>query len=69
MEQVQFAIIQVLDGITQIFWQDVPLRFGFGCRICSGLLWRRSVSDRIHREEVGQNLLTAFASHDMNMAL
>jgi hypothetical protein len=36
MEQVQFFIVQVVDGVTQIFWQDVPLRCGLGGRICGG---------------------------------
>jgi len=32
VEQVQFCIAQVFDGLTQVFWQDVPLRSGFTCR-------------------------------------
>ena len=36
VEQVQFHITQVLDGFTQVFWQDMPLRSGFGCRLCGG---------------------------------
>jgi hypothetical protein len=40
MEQVQFFIVQVVDCVMQIFWQDVPLRFGLGGRIFGGW-WRR----------------------------
>ena len=33
VEQVQFFITQVFDGLTQVLWQDVPLRSGLGfCR-------------------------------------
>jgi hypothetical protein len=36
MEQVQFFIVQVFDGVAQIFGQDMPLRFGLGGRIFGG---------------------------------
>ena len=70
VEQVQFLIVQVVDGVSQVFGQDMPLRFGFGFRICGGWCWRgRSISHCTGREEVWRSLLTTVASHDMIMAI
>ena len=54
----------MFDSLTEVFWQDMPLRSGFGCRL--DRRQRRRRTDRSIREEVG---LFTFASHDMNMAL
>ncbi len=31
VEQIQFFITQVFDGLTQVSWRDVLLRSGLGC--------------------------------------
>ena len=31
MHQVQLAVTQMFDGVTQVLWEDMPLRCGFGC--------------------------------------
>ncbi len=71
VKQVQFTVIQVLDGLTQVFRQDMPLRCGFGCRLCSRCSQpqRRSISGLRRREEVGRGALIRFAAHDVIMAL
>ena len=67
MEQVQFAVAQVLDSCTQVLRQHMSLRGRIGCWLCGRyrLYWRwRTVSDRLGREEVGRRLLTTIASHE-----
>ena len=32
MHQVQLAVTQMFDGVTQVLGEDIPLRRGFGCR-------------------------------------
>jgi len=67
VEQIQFFIIQVFDGITQVFGQDMPLRSGQGCRRCGRWWRRRSISGRSSGEEVRRSLLATFAFHGMIM--
>lgn len=71
VEQIQFFITQVFDGLSQVLGQDMPLRRGFGRRFRGRFSpWRRrSISDCNSREEVWRNLLTTVASHGMIMAL
>ena len=67
MEQVQFAVAQVLDSCTQVLRQHMSLRGSIGCCLCgrNGPYSRWStVSDRLGREEVGRRLLTTIASHE-----
>ena len=67
MEQVQFAVAQVLDSCTQVLRQHMSLRGRIGCWLCGWyrLYWRwRTVSGRLGREEVGRRLLTTIASHE-----
>jgi hypothetical protein len=67
MEQVQFAVAQVLDSGTEVLRQHMSLRGRVGCYLCGRyrLYWRwRTVSDRLGREEVGRRLLTTITSHE-----
>jgi hypothetical protein len=66
MEQVQFAVAQVLDSFTQVLRQHMSLKGRVGSWLCGrqGSCWRwRSVSDRLGREQVWCRLLTTIASH------
>ena len=36
MHQVQLAITQMFDGVTQVLGEDIPLRRGLGCRLAAG---------------------------------
>ena len=67
MEQVQFAVAQVLDSCTQVLRQHMSLRGRIGCWLCGwdGPYSRWSiVSDRLGREEVVRRLLTTIAFHE-----
>ena len=66
VEQVQFAVAQVLDSFTQVLWKHMSLRGRVGWYLCGRyrLYWRRrTVSARLGREQVWCRLLTAIASH------
>jgi hypothetical protein len=70
VEQIQFAVTQVLDGLTRVFRQDVPQRCGFGCRVCGRGSWcqRRGIGGRIGREEVRRRLRSTFLCHSRIIA-
>jgi hypothetical protein len=66
VEQIQFAVAQVLDSFTQVLWKHMSLRGRVGWYLCGRyrLYWRRrTVSARLGREQVWCRLLTAIASH------
>jgi hypothetical protein len=66
VEQVQFAVAQVLDSFTQVLRQHMSVRGRVGCWLCGRyrLYWRwSSLSDRPGREQIGGCLLRAITTH------
>ena len=70
VEQVQFCIAKVFDGLTKVLGQDMPWGCGFGWRFCGRVSpWRRrSISNCCSREEVRRRLLSTFPCHSRIMA-
>jgi hypothetical protein len=60
-EPVQFSIVEMLDGVGQVLWQDVPplLRRGLRC----SWRWRWLPERRRRREQIEGCLRSAIAFH------